>query len=416
MKIVAALAVTLIGSAGAFYALETQVASKSLALETAKSVSKGNSSGGIFTFFLGNHSSYTSVQDVFKLAEVQEKSISDIINTTGTLIPVALVSVSSLVSGQVKELLVDFNTDVKEGDALAVFDPVTFEHALMEAEAVVAIGQANKLKATITLREAESDLQRKRSLYESGSGALTDQNKSIAARDLAAANLLEANATLKKGDAAVSQAKTNLARATIRSPITGTIINRNVEIGQVLAVSLAVPTLFTIAKDLTAMQLDALVSEGDIGRVRVGQRVAFTVDTYPDRVFRGNVLQIRKQPQNNQNVVLYTVIVATPNPERVLLPGMTATTQIIIDERPPALSVPNAALRVRISKQSAATSSQVFVAREGLVVPVVVERLSADSVNTQVESENLHVGDQVVVGLLQRGLNAANLQALVGGF
>ncbi len=358
----------------------------------------------------------SNAPSAFRTAEIHPRRIVDAISATGTIAPVALVVVSTQVSGQIQQIHADFNAEVQRGDPIASFDPTSFQNTLDQTKAELSMAQAILLKAQIGWREADSDVVRKRYLFSTGSGSAIDRSRAEANKDLAEATVLDATASVEKWRAAVNQAATNLERTVIRSPVDGTVINRNVEVGQVIAASLSTPTLFTIAQDLREMQVNVSVSEGDIGRARPGQTIEFTVDTYSERVFRGKVTQIRKQPQTTQNVVTYTVVASAPNPDRVLLPGMTATARFIVNEALDVLSVPTVALRFRLPGEPRTGSSRVLVERNGVAVPVSVKVGISDGKMTAIESDEIQAGDRVIVGLPLARKPGSEGRSVIGGF
>jgi HlyD family secretion protein len=335
----------------------------------------------------------------YRIAAVEERAIIESVEATGTLTPVALVSVSSQVSGQILMIHADFNDEVQRGDVIAVIDPLSFEIAVEQAEAEVGVAHANVLKARVSLRDAEGDLEGKIALAAGGAGSKIDRRKAAASRDLAAAQLDDATHGLRRTEASLKQAKADLARTVVRSPVDGSVIQRNIEVGQTVAVSLQAPILYTIAQDLREMQVNTSIPESEIGRIRTGQRLEFTADSFPGRIFHGTVVQIRKQPQISQNVVTYTVVATAPNPDALLLPGMTATARIIIDENERKLAVPTAALRFRPPSESRSTVNRVFVEREGQAVAVPVTLGVTDGAYTAVAGADLKAGDTVIIGL-----------------
>lgn len=335
----------------------------------------------------------------YRVAEIELRRIVQSVDATGAVAPVALFSVGSQVSGQVKEVYADFNKEVARGEPLALIDPLSFEIAVEQAEAQMGVAKAGVAKAEVLLLDAETDLARKSSLIKSGSVAQAEVAKATAARDLAQTERDNAFYALKNAKATLRQATADLDRTLIRSPVDGTVIVRAVEVGTNVAVSLQAPILFTVAKDLKKMQINTSVPEGEIGRIRTGQQVQFTVDSYPGRLFRGEVEQVRKQPQTSQNVVTYTVIVSAPNPELLLLPGMTATTKIIIEAPDPKLAVPTAALRFRPPGVARAVGARIFLERDGEAVAVPVLAGASDELFTAVNGETLVSGDMVITGL-----------------
>lgn len=267
-------------------------------------------------------------------APATRATLTQAVTATGDLQPVTTVEVSSQISGLVLELLVDFNAPVKAGQVLARIDPASYESRLRQSRAELSNSRAN-----YDLVRLNTD--RVRSLFERN---LVSQQE----LDQANAQLSQAQAQLEIRQAAVENIEVDLARCEIIAPIDGIVIDRKIEVGKTVAASLNAPTLFTIANDLTRMQINASVAEADIGQIADGQSVNFTVDAFPDRHFTGTVAQIRNFPTVASNVVVYPVIIDVVNPGGRLKPGMTANVDIVIAERPAALTLPNAALRVRV--------------------------------------------------------------------
>src|SRR6266550_98201 len=269
----------------------------------------------------------------FKTAEVAHGEIIQVVTANGALNPVRTVTVGSQISGIITELKVDFNSKVKEGDELAKIDPATYERALARAVADLANSQAG-------LELAKFNAKRSKQLY-------ADKLISESEFEQAEVALQQADANVKIRQASVDSAKVDLDRTTIYAPISGMVISRKVDAGQTVAASFNTPELFTIANDLTKMQIETLVSEADIGGVEEGQKVNFTVDAFPGRKFSGRVNQVRFAPVTNQNVVNYTTVVEVDNKDLKLRPSMTANATIITAQRTNILYVPNAALRFR---------------------------------------------------------------------
>lgn len=309
----------------------------------------------------------------YKLARVERGPVASTVSASGTLSAVVTVEVGSQVSGLIQELEADFNSEVKAGQVIARIDPANFEAKVAQAEADVAVAKANVSMQVATRAEQEAnilgfraamsdsaeDLKRKQSLFKKHVIASSVVDKAKADFDQARAKVIGAQAVLKKQmaqieqaraqvklkEAALKQQRLNLDYTFIRSPVNGVVINRNVDVGQTVAASLQAPVLFTIAQDLRRMRVEVSVDEADIGQVREGQPVTFTVDSYAGREFRGEVQQIRKAGKEVSNVVTYTVVVSADNPAQLLLPGMTANVTIIVHRRENALKVANAALR-----------------------------------------------------------------------
>ncbi len=264
-------------------------------------------------------------------------NVIQVVTATGTLQSPTSVNVSSQVSGLIQKLDVDFNTPVKKGQVLAELDPASYQSKLEQAEAQLAQAKANyDLQRLSTERTAE--LRAK--------GLVAQQDL-----DTANAQLAQAAAQMKIAQSNVDSAKVDLSRCTIYSPINGIVIDRECDVGNTVAASFNAPTLFTIANDLSKMQIDASVSEADIGNVADDQDVTFTVDAYPNRNFVGKVIQIRNAPKTSSNVVTYDVIIAVQNEDLKLKPGMTANVSIIVHRAMNALRVANSALRVRIPQE-----------------------------------------------------------------
>ncbi len=285
--------------------------------------------------------------------------IESIVNTAGTISPVVTVDVGSELSGLVSELDADFNSEVKSGQVIARIDDRTVRSRLRQIQADVASAQANivQQQANVTraradLKLAESELARQRDLSARQLTSRADLDRAEATLsvtgaqlELAQAQLLGSRATLQQREAQLEQAELDLERTYIRSPVDGTVIDRQVDVGQTVAASLSAPILFQIAQDLTKMQIEADVDEADIGQVSEGLTARFTVDAYPDRTFTGTVTQVRKAATITQNVVTYKVIVGAENPRQQLLPGMTANVNIVLGEKDGVLRVNNSALR-----------------------------------------------------------------------
>ena len=349
----------------------------------------------------------------YQTARVTRGPLLASISATGTLNAVITVQVGSQISGQIKELHADFNSQVTKGQVIARIDPDIFHAQVNQARAEVAAARATVLnqrallaktradldssraalasahaqtvKALVAVTDSLRNLGRQQELGRSGLIAQADVDAAQVAYDsavaqheaslaqeqaqasavesakaqleVAEAQLQNALAQVGQHEAALRQAQVNLDHTIIRAPVDGVVVSRNVDVGQTVAASLQAPTLFQIAQDLTKMQVDTNVDEADVGRVRVGQLVTFTVDSFPGLTFRGGVVQVRKAPQVVQNVVTYDVVVSAPNPELRLLPGMTANVRIITDQKDGVLKVPNAALRFRPSGAAVEVSS-----------------------------------------------------------
>ncbi|MDE3067627.1 MAG: efflux RND transporter periplasmic adaptor subunit [Verrucomicrobiota bacterium] len=267
----------------------------------------------------------------YQTEAVERGDLTQVITATGTLNPVTNVLVGCQVSGRISKLFVDFNSHVKEGQLIAQIDPRSYEAQVEQATADLASAKAN-----LELQQVEA--QRSGNLF-------TNKLISESDYDTALANLHEAEAAVQIKEAALSNAKANLGYCDIYSPVDGIVISRSVDVGQTVAASLSAPTLFQIANDLKRMQIDANVDEADVGGVREGQDVDFTVDAYPDHTFHGAVRQVRNAPITVNNVVTYDSVIAVTNADLKLKPGMTANVSIIAAEHRNVLEIPNSALR-----------------------------------------------------------------------
>jgi HlyD family secretion protein len=297
----------------------------------------------------------------FKTGKVERGPLTAVVSATGTLNPVVSVQVGSQVSGQIKEILVDFNSPVKLNQLIARIDPETFQYRLRQAEADVeaaraALGvqQAEVMRAKANLAEFERDFDRKKLLVEKNFISAAEREKAQSVLDAGRAALQVAQSQAKNSEAQVrqreaqqAQARIDLERTAIKAPVDGIVVKRSIEPGQTVAASLQSPELFVIAKNLTDMQVETSIDEADVGRIRVGQKASFTVDAFAGRSFSGEVRQVRKAATVISNVVTYTVVVSAANLDLTLLPGMTANVRIVTAQKESALKVPNAALRFR---------------------------------------------------------------------
>ena len=269
----------------------------------------------------------------YQTAAVTRGSITQAVTATGTLNPVVNVQVGSQISGNISKLFVDFNSPVKAGQVVAEIDPAVFQAAVLQAQ-----GDLDNAKAALELAK----LTQKRM-----EDLVAKQNSSQAELDQANASLHQAEAQVKIKQGALQKAQVDLDHCKITSPIDGNVISRSVDVGQTVAASLSAPVVFTIANDLTKMQIDAAVAEADIGTVEVGQKVDFTVDAFPRQTFHGNVTQVRNAPTTVQNVVTYDTVIGVNNADLKLKPGMTANVCIVGAQRDNVLKLSNAALRFR---------------------------------------------------------------------
>jgi HlyD family secretion protein len=297
----------------------------------------------------------------FRLMKVERGEVNLVVTATGTINPVINVLVGSQVSGTIKALYADYNSQVKEGQVIAQIDPAIFEAQVeqgranvLNAQANLENAKANLVRAEVAVLDAKRNLDRNKPLLERQviaqatlDTAQANYDTAVAQKEVARAQVESSKAQVEQAKAALKVSETNLRYTTIRSPVNGTVISRNVDVGQTVAASLQAPTLFSIAKDLTKMQVDTNASEADVGRITAGQDATFTVDAYPETIFRGKVSEIRNAPIIVQNVVTYDVVILVDNKNLKLKPGMTANVSVMIAHREGVLKIPNAALRFR---------------------------------------------------------------------
>jgi HlyD family secretion protein len=283
----------------------------------------------------------------YKTLPVERGSIISTVSATGTLNAVVTVQVGTQVSGTISQLYVDFNSQVKKGQPIAQIDPALFTSSVQQARGNVLNAEASVARARVTAADAKRTLGRNRTLLAEGIISQADLDASQLAYDTALAGIRAAEAQVMQTRGALRTAETNLNNATIRSPVDGTVVSRAVDVGQTVAASFQTPTLFTIAQDLTKMQIDTSVDESDISRLKVGQSANFTVDAYPELQFTGKVNQIRNAPVVTQNVVTYVAVIGVDNKDLKLKPGMTANVSVQIEKKDNVLKVPSSALRFK---------------------------------------------------------------------
>lgn len=285
----------------------------------------------------------------YRTEPVERGGIAETVLATGTVNAVTTVSVGSQVSGTIQKIYADYNSRVRKGDPIARIDPRLFEASLLQARGALENARAARERAEVLVVDTERTWRRNRELVKDGFVAQADVDSARTAYETAVAQRKSAEAQVTQAEGALAAAETNLRYTDIRSPVDGIVISRNVDAGQTVAASFQTPTLFSIAQDLTKMQIDTNVDEADIGRVRAGLPATFTVDAWPGRVFEGTVVQVRNSPIVTQNVVTYNVVIRVDNRDLALKPGMTANVSIRVRELADVLKIPNAALRFRPS-------------------------------------------------------------------
>ena len=333
------------------------------------------------------------------------------ITATGTVNPVLTIIVGTYVSGVIQQLFCDYNTQVHEGQVCAKIDPRNYQAVVDQDMASLQVARAQLEKDKANLDYAEGNYRRNAKLAERkyASQDVVDNAKSLF--DQAKAQIVLDQATIAQRAAELAAAQVNLGYTDIVSPVNGTVVSRNVTMGQTVAATFQTPTLFLIATDLTKMQVDTNVSESDIGAIREGNKARFTVDAFPNRVFDGTVIQVRQSPQTVQNVVTYDVVIGAANADLALKPGMTASAQIITAQRAQVIRIPDQALRYRPAGAESmpagvSTQGRVWVLRDGQPIPVAVTTGLDDDTNTEILKGDLKPDDMVIVGE-QRGTAAA---------
>ena len=320
----------------------------------------GGAGVGGWYFFRSKSESPPRIQS----AQVQRGSIIQVVTATGQLETVVKTDVSSQISGRITEVMVDYNSPVKQGDVLARLDPATYEAAVTQAENELLNAKAN-------YRLIRANAERSKTLFNQNLVSQADLDQVLA-------QLEQAEVQIRIREAALESRKTDLSRCTLYAPIDGIVIDRLADVGKTVAASLNAPTLFTIVNDLTKMQINASVAEADIGNVRVDQDVEFTVDAFPGEKFRGRVTQIRNLPVTAQNVVVYATIIEVSNERMKLKPGMTASVQVIINRRDDVLRVPNAAMRARVPDEYLIAASVPAAGATGAAAPAPVSAPAGD--------------------------------------
>ncbi|HEY3662922.1 MAG TPA: efflux RND transporter periplasmic adaptor subunit [Chthoniobacterales bacterium] len=342
----------------------------------------------------------------YQTATVTRGAITQAVTATGTLNPVVNVQVGSQISGNIQKLAADFNSPVKAGQVVANIDPAVFQAAVLQAQ-----GDVDNAKAALELAQ----VTQKRMME-----LVAKQNSSQSELDQANAALHQAEANVKIKQGALQKAQVDLDHCTITSPIDGIVISRSVDVGQTVAASLSAPVIFTIANDLSKMQIDAAVAEADIGTVEVGQKVDFTVDAFPKRTFHGDVVQVRNAPTTVQNVVTYDTVIGVNNADLKLKPGMTANVSIVGAHRDNVLKISNAALRFRPPDATPApvgvkggrgkpgehqTERTVYVLNGSSPTPVKIKTGISDGIFTEV-LDGLKEGDRVVTAMTGKAAGA----------
>ena len=312
----------------------------------------------------------------YVIAPAQRGNITQVVSSTGTLQAVVTVQVGSQVSGTIEKLYANFNSKVKSGQVVAELNQDKFKAAVDQAKANQIAAQSNLAKARVTVEDARRTLERMRELKKRDLTAQSELDAAQTAYDAALAQLEVNKAQVAQAQAALNQVSVDLNNTIIRSPVDGMVISRNVDVGQTVAASLSAPTLFTIANDLSKMEVHTHVDEADVGNVWEGQEVSFTVDAFPARRFRGKVYQVRNAPLNVQGVITYNAVARIDNKEMILKPGMTANVRFLVSEKENVLVIPNMAMRFRPPAQKDETEELLRQERARVAKPVGTRRTS----------------------------------------
>jgi HlyD family secretion protein len=363
---------------------------------------------------------------------VKKGTISQVVSSTGTLQAVVTVQVGSQVSGTIDKLYANFNTKVKAGQIVAQLNQDKFKAAVDQARANLLGAESNLAKAKVSVTDTQRTLARNKELMKRDLVAQSDLDAAQTAYDAAMAQLEVNKAQAAQAQAALNHTKVDLDNTVIRSPVDGIVISRNVDVGQTVAASLQAPTLFTIANDLSKMEVHTNVDEADVGNIWEGQDVTFTVDAFPARRFRGKVFQVRNAPTVLQNVVTYNAVVRIDNDDLILKPGMTANVQFLVSQREDVLAIPNMAMRFKPPEQKdeaqellrqeqsravppvgtkrtsrsggggggrGARSVRIYVFKDSKAQPVDVQLGITDGSKTEVRSGELKENDAVIIGM-----------------
>ncbi len=350
---------------------------------------------GIYLFKGGKH------KESYVTAPLEKRTITQIVEASGTINPVQTVSIGSQVSGQISAIYVDYNSEVKKGQLLAEIDTSLFEAQVNQARATIDNARANLAKIQATAANDKLTLTRYKNLYKKGFIAKSelDLAESTYAADIA--QIRAAQAQINQALASYSTAESNLRYTKITSPVDGVVVSRAVDVGQTVAASFQTPELFSVAQDLTQMQIEASVSEADIGKVKKEQSVEYTLDGYPDETFTGKVSQVRISPTTVSNVVTYSVIIDVENDDLKLIPGMTANVSIITSKKEDILCAQNAALKFTPNtdgKGPKFDKQGIWILADGKPERVEIETGLSDESYTEIISKRLKDGDLIITG------------------
>ncbi len=349
---------------------------------------------------------------VYKTQKIENGDIMESITASGTINPLSTVSVGSQASGRIAEIYVDYNSVVKKGQLLALIDQENAKATVQQREAALEIAKAQVAVEENNIKYYKKALNRISKLNASKYSTEKDLEAAERDYDNSVAQLALEQAQVKQAQASLDSAKTELSYTEIKAPVDGIVISKAVEVGQTVAASFETPEIFSVAEDLTKMQIEASVVEADIAKVKEGQKVRFTVDSYADDYFYGVVTQVRNEATTTSNVVTYTVVIGIDNTEMKLKPGMTANVEIITAEEKDVMLVPNQALRFYIDDSDNAKRYKdrgVWIMKNGKPERVTVKIGVSDDDNTQILESSLKIGDAVIIG---KELSAADTQKM----
>jgi len=372
---------------------------------------------GLAGFFMYNRKPDIS----YKTTKIERGTIISNVAATGNLSAVTTVQVGTQVSGTIQKLYVDYNSRVKKGQAIAEIDPSLFNASVEQSQGNFLNAEANLQRAGITLADAERTYNRNKKMLADGIVSQGDFDSAETAWQSAKAALKAAEGSVAQTRGALMQSRTNLRYSIIRSPVDGVVISRTIDVGQTVAASFQTPTLFTIAQDLTKMQIEVSVDEADISRIVLDQKATFTVDSYPEQSFKGKVVQIRSAPIINQNVVTYIVVVNVDNSDLKLKPGMTANVSVEVARKDGVLKLPPSALRFKPKSKAdepqekrqvsagareaggkpgsrkGSADRQVYILKENKPVSVTVKTGIANNSAIELVESSLKEGDEVII-------------------
>ena len=332
---------------------------------------------------------------------VTQETITQYVEASGTIKPINTIEVGTQVSGTVAKIYVDYNSVVKKGDLLAELDPSLFQANVDQSSAKLNNAKASQAKANSTLNYKKNNYLRYKHLYDKNYVSKDEVELAYANYQQAVAEVAAANAEVSAAQATLTNNLTNLGYSKITSPVDGTVILRAVDVGQTVAASFNTPTLFEVAKDLTQMQIETSVSEADIGKIKVGQKVKYTLDGYNDRSFEGEVTQVRLASTTTNNVVTYTVIVSVDNSEGLVIPGMSANVSIITNSVKNAMCVPIQALKFTPDATGKKYDKQgVWIQTKTGLKRYDIELGVSDDNKVEIISKEVKVGDKVVIGTM----------------